>query len=807
MKTVVSLLVELVVVLPLVFFIILFQIMLRLFNDTYLFHIMSIYNYKKLVVSIFLILTTTFQVLSYTIQGKIMSGEKPVSEVIVKISDEYNKELGNAYSDAKGVFMIKDIDIEKIFIEAIGMGYEPLRFEVVTGMIDTDLGILKLDKSINLEEVVVTAKDKISSSEKTVVYVSKLDKERAASPFNMLTILAYKAPQIQVKESDRTLTIEGEEPVILVNGIKRSMAFITSLNPKDIEKIEFSTLPDVRFGKCYLNITTRRHTEGGWIMADISGAVTTPRYFLSGAMEYTTGKNDFLFYYNGGYRHGRKEYIDTQEKYIGRDVDLTLYAEGKPSSTLDKYNNFNLYFTRVPSDKSMFSVTASLNLHNNDRSFFDNVMDFTQNYDRANSRGFNLLRPNLNFYYYIKPSNRAIIEINAVGSFNNNKTYRNLKYSTGYHSLLSTISHTWHFSAEAIWKQKLSFAQLNTGMHLSYNNASNEYTINNANSLQNLSSSSLNAYSSINGQLLTIGYYLSAGISYFRVTQSAISPNVRASFNRNFGNYFNLSYHFRYTPSIPPVSSYNDVVIPVNDLMYHIGVDKLKTQHNLNNQIQIDFNKNKFYLSIKTAIINKLRPLITDYSYQNNPNSPLYGFFIEKAGNGKIFRSYGFDCNIGVSNLWNFLSFSASSGYSHNSLKATEKFKVASWYLDLNMGVYWKGWQLNITGNNLVPSYSLQGSNVIMRHWPYTSLAIYKNLGKWNFHVAWSNILSKYGGRYCTETLSSVVPHSSEFKMDDQGNLIEIGLRYQFTTGKLLNKKNRSINLSGGGENGIRWDY
>lgn len=93
--------------------------------------------------------------------------------------------------------------------------------------------------------------------------------------------------------TDRTLTIDGEEPEILVNGMRKSMLFIPSIKPDVIERIEFSSTPDVRFGKRYLNIITRRPEDGGWVMADVAGAVTTPRYFLDGVAEYTPGEERY----------------------------------------------------------------------------------------------------------------------------------------------------------------------------------------------------------------------------------------------------------------------------------------------------------------------------------------------------------------------------------------------------------------------------------------------------------------------------------------------------------------------------------
>lgn len=755
-----------------------------------------------------LMLFATFSAASYSITGRTMIDDVPIDEILIKVSDDTGEELASTYSNSKGAFIIRNLVTQRIVLEASGKGYTPVRLSIVADNNDINIGILNLEKVTDIKEVTVSAqRGKFVAPDKTIVYADKADKQRAATPLNMLTLLAYKAPQIHVKESEQTITIDGEDPEILVNGIKRSLSFITSLNQGNIEKIEFSNMPDARYGKRYLNIITRRNEEGGWLMADLTGAITTPRYFLNGAAEYTSGKNDFLLYYSGGYRNGKKEYENTLEKYWGDGKEITLSSEGKPSSTLDKYHNISFYYTRSVSDRRMLAATASLNYHNNERTVLDRVIGMDKEYNRDNNRGYRLLRPNLSIYYYLQPSSTAVIEINGVGSYNNYTSHRDLAYSSGFHSELSTASRTWYFSAEAIWKQNLKFAGLNTGIVMRFNNASNEYLINGTHTNQNLTSRNIRAYTSLNGTLLSIGYYLSAGVTYFKVERAITTPDINLSLKKFLGNNFSISYYFSYNPTSPSVSSYNNIIVPVNDIMYRIEDGNLKSQQNLTNQIQLQYNRNKFFLSLQSSAINISRPFVIDYSYQNNPRNPLYGFFIEKTCNGKSFRSYGADFNGGVSNLWNFLSFSVSMGWGHRRITSSNRFTVASWYLGLNLGLYWKGWQLNFTGDDLVPSWTMWGSNQKIKRWPYTSLAVYKKFGKWNLRAAWSNIFSTCGGRYHTEIMSTVAPHWSEYRMNDQGNLLEIAVRYQFVTGKLMNKKKRTINLSGDGEHGILWDY
>lgn len=743
----------------------------------------------------------------YTVTGILLAKKSPVSDVVVKFFDEDDKEIGNAMTDKGGNFVIEDVDVDKFVVEISEDGYVPVKIEVTTDKTDIKLGIINLEEIVELNEVTVSANSRITTPGKMIVYASTVDKERAADPFNMLTLLAYKAPQIEVNESERTLTIAGRGPEVLVNGIKRPMSFISSIKPDAIERIEYSSIPDIRFGKCYINIITSRPEEGGWLMADIRAAVTTPRNFFSGVAEYAKGKNSFMLYYNGGYRHGRKEYIDQEEHYIESSKDITLSVDGQPSSTIDKYHNVSFYFTRVPSVKSMFEAAGGLNIHNNDRRINDIVKNLTESYKRENIRGFDNISPYLSLYYNFAASEKATVEIDAVGSYSHSSSYRNLSFSTGYDSRLSATSPLWHVSAEALWKQQLPFAWLNTGISFSHSKVTNKYIIDGTTTRQPLSSTNFKLYSSMGGQVFTVRYNLSVALKYFKVENGIITPDLMASIQKNFGNDLSVSYNFSYSPDMPSVSSYNDAVVPVNNLLYHIGSGKLKAAQDVYNRIYFQYNKDKFYISAQGSIDYMSNPFVTNFKYQSDMSRPLAGYFVEQTANGRNYISYGFNGSIGVSNLWNVLSFSASTGWNHSHLNASESYSVCAWDLSLNMGLYWNGWQLNMAAQNILPSWSMLATNQKYRDWPFTLLSLYKTFGKWKLSLSWGNIFSRYGGRYRTETLSAAVTRINDYRMNDQGNRIELGVRYQFVTGKLLNKKDRNVTSSSSGDNGVSWDY
>lgn len=211
----------------------------------------------------------------------------------------------------------------------------------------------------------------------------------------------------------------------------------------------------------------------------------------------------------------------------------------------------------------MFAATAGLGFKNQDSRIYGDVTELTKHYEKTNKRGYNVVRPSLNLYYTLTISKKTSFEVDAFGVYGDASTYRNLSYSTGYDSRVSTKSRNWYFSTELLWRQLLPFGRLNTGIAVSYNDASNKYLINGVESRQPLSSTLLRGYTSLTGKLLTVGYNVSAGVSYYKVDGGMTSPVVTTSLQRDFGDHFNLSYSFQYDPSMPSFSSYNETVTPL----------------------------------------------------------------------------------------------------------------------------------------------------------------------------------------------------------------------------------------------------
>ncbi len=119
-------------------------------------------------------------------------------------------------------------------------GYEPHKLSIANLAGDVDLGrILLTPTASTLGEVWVTASSTrvIDLPDKSIVFPTQLEKDRATDPLNLLAQISYAAPSLSVNEQGRSVTIEGRTPQILINGVKRNYDDLNALDPQDVLKM------------------------------------------------------------------------------------------------------------------------------------------------------------------------------------------------------------------------------------------------------------------------------------------------------------------------------------------------------------------------------------------------------------------------------------------------------------------------------------------------------------------------------------------------------------------------------------------
>ncbi|MDE6337758.1 MAG: carboxypeptidase-like regulatory domain-containing protein, partial [Muribaculaceae bacterium] len=242
-------------------------------------------------------------------------------------------------------------------------GYEPHTLSVANLSGDVDLGrILLAPLASTLGEVSVTASTTrvIDLPDKSIVFPTQLEKDRATDPLNLLAQISYAAPSLSVDEHGRSMTIDGRIPQILINGVRRSHDDLNALDPQDILKVEYITYPDIRYSAPYINIVTVRNPTGGSLMADLRAPVTTRQENHQLYASYRRGKHEVSVNYRGTFRDTRGDHTDLTEWYFAPDRTYETEMRGLPSRVLDRSHDASVEYSLVGGPKRMLVTTASI---------------------------------------------------------------------------------------------------------------------------------------------------------------------------------------------------------------------------------------------------------------------------------------------------------------------------------------------------------------------------------------------------------------------------------------------------------------
>lgn len=184
---------------------------------------------------------------------------------------------------------------------------------------DVKVGDVYITEGVALDEVTVTAGQMTESRGRTILFPSASDVKASSTAISLFQKLPLAG--LQANPVNRTLTVDGGTPVILINGVPSTIDDFNALQPKDIARIEFSRMTPARYadsGKSgFLNITLKERNDGGQIYAWGRSAVNTAFVDANIRASYHQGPSQFSLIYVPSWRNYQKVYDNTTESYIG----------------------------------------------------------------------------------------------------------------------------------------------------------------------------------------------------------------------------------------------------------------------------------------------------------------------------------------------------------------------------------------------------------------------------------------------------------------------------------------------------------
>ena len=177
-----------------------------------------------------------------------------------------------AVSDARGLFQIEDITAGAYYLRVNSEGYTVFYTESLHMVAATDLGVLKLTQSRELENVTVRAQKPLIEihADKLVVNVANSIVNTGS---NALEVLG-RSPGVMVDQSEN-IRMKGKPAVtVMIDGKPAPVqgadlaSLLKNMPTANIEKIELITNPGARYDAAgsggIINIITKRDRNAGW---------------------------------------------------------------------------------------------------------------------------------------------------------------------------------------------------------------------------------------------------------------------------------------------------------------------------------------------------------------------------------------------------------------------------------------------------------------------------------------------------------------------------------------------------------------
>ena len=193
-----------------------------------------------------------------------------VPNVTVRILSPDSAFVNGEVTNDKGSFLCKNIKAGTYILALSCIGYTNLFLDFNMPDSDYELPLVKLQTdNILLDAVTVTGSTLIHKEDHLLVIPNKKQIKHSFSGYDLLYNLMI--PGLTVDRKKKSVTAMSGAATLYINGVKADMREVQNLQPKDIERIEYYTLPTIgQFtgDAASINYITKVYKTGGYITLD-----------------------------------------------------------------------------------------------------------------------------------------------------------------------------------------------------------------------------------------------------------------------------------------------------------------------------------------------------------------------------------------------------------------------------------------------------------------------------------------------------------------------------------------------------------
>lgn len=766
----------------------------------------------RITTTFILIAYTVLSGLAYTITGRIVDREshKPLHHSIFLARNNARSIVIGVEGDENGRFTSADISDSILYIQVYHEAYDTLQI-TLQGLPQglTDLGDIKLrQKPKQLEEVTVTSTaPAIQGVDKFIVYPSAKEITSSGTSLNLLSLLQYRLPGLQVVESQNQVTIYNQAPEYMINGRKVELSRVLGLNNSNIMRVEYYENPQMRFGeKPAINFILKPRSDGGSTVVNANTALSTINAGGSAAFTYFKGKSEWNIYYGIDHRSYDNRKVDFDETYRWNDVVINRIGVGQPAKFAYTNNRLSLDYTFMPTSKTIFAINVGGTLYRQHLNDIANVSQIAgqsmRDFSTSTYRKAKLKSPSADLYFRQQITDSHTLEINAFGTYNNGDYRRN--YDNQFDpSIDANISNnSWRAGLEAKYSIGFKNTTAYFGFSDSYNHSNSTFLENASFRRNRIGINNLFVFAQLAGRIFnSLSYTSSIALKSFYAdngTENRNAIRAKGSLNLSYkiSKPFTISYMFLYDPSMPDVESQNGIIQSVNDIEVRKGNVNIKPSELIKNQLRGHYMYNNYVALLTLSHSRTINPVFYEYSLITDASDQYHNHFLSQNANGKYNKNFTVEGEIFIRNIANHFNFGLVGGWSkYNVRRQTWKDSYDFGFAGINLYYYLKDFSLSAQ-YTITPFYSLSG-NTYRRPERWNTISAQYKYRNWYFRITAVNPFTKRGSLYHFRTDSPTHSMDENVSIRNCANMVMLGITYRTDFGKILKKGNRTLHNEG----------
>lgn len=321
----------------------------------------------------------------------------------------------------------------------------------------------------NLDEIVVKAKSRVVSADRTIYYPSKEMKTATNNGIQLLS--ALQIPELIIDPAGGNVSLAGRSRLqIRINGRVVSESDLLSISPKEISRVDFFSNPGTRYGDvdAVLDITVKRRDSGYGVIANVLQSPNRGWGNYAASLKYNVRRSEWSLDYNSNPMWNMDCYRDNDEHILLPDGTLVnRYESGIKAPNRMVTHRAGLQYSYAVGNRMLVNLQARL-IRENDR--YVSNGNITTDAGGQASTGFeseNMIvkkwQGDFDIYMHYRINRRNKIFINVIPTISDGSSSR--LYTAPDMTIASSISNRdYHFLAEGIWEGSIGKGILSAGI-------------------------------------------------------------------------------------------------------------------------------------------------------------------------------------------------------------------------------------------------------------------------------------------------------------------------------------------------------